>query len=174
MQQIAIVALFIFWAFFNCLRSNCFPAVWKTARNKAFKKGSGVMKRILDQIHTPNDLKPLSRNALVQLYGEIRVQMIWRLSVTGGHVGSNLAVIEATVALYDVFDSPVDRIAFDVSHQCYTHKLLTERKAAYTDPKKFSTVSGFTNPSESEHNLFPLAIPPWLSVLPAGWQRDGM
>lgn len=112
------------------------------------------MKRILDQIHTPKDLKPLSRSQLVQLCGEIREQMIWRMSKTGGHVGSNLAMIEATVALHYVFDSPVDQIVFDVSHQCYTHKLLTGRKAAYTDPAEFATVSGFTDPSESPHDLF--------------------
>lgn len=112
------------------------------------------MSRILDKINTPKDLKPLSREELVQLCGEIREQMLWRLSETGGHVGSNLAVIEATVALHYVFDSPVDQIIFDVSHQCYTHKLLTGRKAAYTDPDRYAEVSGFTNPAESEHDLF--------------------
>lgn len=112
------------------------------------------MGKILDKINTPKDLKTLSENELVKLCEEIREQMIWRLSATGGHVGSNLAVIEATVALHYVFDSPTDQIIFDVSHQCYTHKLLTGRKAAYTDPALFSSVSGFTNPVESEHDIF--------------------
>lgn len=112
------------------------------------------MCKALDKINTPKDLKVLSRNELIQLCGEIRQQMLLRLSATGGHVGSNLAVIEATVALHYVFDSPADKIVFDVSHQCYTHKLLTGRKAAYTDPEKFSSVSGFTNPAESEHDIF--------------------
>lgn len=112
------------------------------------------MKRILDQINIPKDLKTLSRDELVQLCGEIREQMLLRLSATGGHVGSNLAVIEATVALHYVFNSPTDKIVFDVSHQCYTHKLLTGRKAAYTDPAEYSTVSGFTNPDESVHDIF--------------------
>lgn len=112
------------------------------------------MRKVLDKINTPKDLKELSRNELIKLCGEIRQQMIRRLSATGGHVGSNLAIIEATVALHYVFDSPVDKIIFDVSHQCYTHKLLTGRKAAYTDPAKFSSVSGFTNPAESEHDIF--------------------
>lgn len=112
------------------------------------------MRKILDRVNTPKDLKALSRNELVQLCGEIRQQMICRLSAAGGHVGSNLAVIEATVALHYVFDSPVDKIIFDVSHQCYTHKLLTGRKEAYTDPAKFASVSGFTNPAESEHDIF--------------------
>ena len=112
------------------------------------------MCKILDKINTPKDLKTLSQDELEQLCGEIRQQMLLRLSATGGHVGSNLAVIEATAALHYVFDSPVDKIVFDVSHQCYTHKLLTGRKAAYTDPAQFSTVSGFTNPAESVHDLF--------------------
>ena len=110
--------------------------------------------KVLDRIDTPKDLKHLTRKELVQLCGEIREQMLLRLSATGGHVGSNLAVIEATVALHYVFDSPSDKIVFDVSHQCYTHKLLTGRKAAYTDPDAFWSVSGFANPSESEHDIF--------------------
>lgn len=112
------------------------------------------MCKVLDKINTPKDLKVLSKNELVQLCGEIRQQMLLRLSMTGGHVGSNLAVIEATVALHYVFNAPVDKIIFDVSHQCYTHKLLTGRKEAYTDPAKFSSVSGFTNPTESEYDIF--------------------
>ena len=112
------------------------------------------MYKILDQVNGPQDLKKLSRAELAQLCEEIRRQMLLRLSVTGGHVGSNLAVIEATVALHYVFDSPTDKIIFDVSHQCYTHKLLTGRKAAYTDPAQFFSVSGFTNPAESAHDVF--------------------
>lgn len=112
------------------------------------------MCKVLDKVNTPKDLKRLSQNELVQICGEIRQQMIWRLGMTGGHVGSNLAVIEATVALHYVFDSPKDKLVFDVSHQCYTHKLLTGRKAAYTDPAEFASVSGFTNPAESEHDIF--------------------
>ncbi|MDO4340922.1 MAG: 1-deoxy-D-xylulose-5-phosphate synthase, partial [Eubacteriales bacterium] len=112
------------------------------------------MTNILDNINTPKDLKALSRGELTALCTEIRELMLKRLSMTGGHVGSNLAVIEATVALHFVFDSPTDKIIFDVSHQCYTHKLLTGRKAAYTDSTEFSSVSGFTNPAESEHDIF--------------------
>ena len=112
------------------------------------------MCKVLDKINTPNDLKVLSKNELVQLCEEIRQQMLLRLSMTGGHVGSNLAVIEATVALHYVFNAPLDKIIFDVSHQCYTHKLLTGRKEAYINPAKFSSVSGFTNPAESEYDIF--------------------
>ena len=112
------------------------------------------MCEILSTINSPKDLKTLSRDALVQLCAEIRQQLLFRLSVTGGHVGSNLGMVEATVALHYLFDSPTDKIIFDVSHQCYTHKLLTGRKDAYTDPARFSTVSGFTNPAESAHDVF--------------------
>lgn len=112
------------------------------------------MSRFLDKIKVPKDLKMLSKNELPELCGEIREQMIARLSVTGGHVGSNLGMIEATVALHYIFDSPVDKIIFDVSHQCYTHKLLTGRKDAYLYPEKYDSVSGFTNPLESEHDIF--------------------
>lgn len=112
------------------------------------------MSRILDRIDYPNDLKALSRGELVRLCAEIRSQMLKRMSITGGHVGSNLAAIEATVALHTVFDAPDDKIIFDVSHQCYTHKLLTGRKAAYIEPERFGSVSGFTNPEESEYDIF--------------------
>lgn len=113
-----------------------------------------MMKSILDTIDSPKDIKGLSRPELTQLCDEIRNQLIRRLSETGGHVGSNLAMVEATVALHFVFDSPRDQIVFDVSHQCYTHKLLTGRRAAYQDPEQYASVSGFTNPAESEHDLF--------------------
>lgn len=112
------------------------------------------MSKILAKINAPKDLKDLSRNELIELCNEIREQLIKRMSVTGGHVGSNLAVIEATVALHFVFNAPTDRIVFDVSHQCYTHKLLTGRKAAYTNPEEYGSVSGFTNPEESEYDIF--------------------
>lgn len=112
------------------------------------------MNGILDRINSPNDLKTLSIAELERLCEEIREQMIKRIGVTGGHLGSNLAVIELTTALHYVFNSPKDKIIFDVSHQCYTHKLLTDRKSAYVDPNKYDTVSGFTDPDESPHDLF--------------------
>lgn len=112
------------------------------------------MAEFLEQIRSPSDLKRLSREELAQLTHEIREQLLVRLSATGGHVGSNLGMVEATVALHTVFDSPVDKIVFDVSHQCYTHKLLTGRKAAYLDPERYGDVTGFTNPTESEHDMF--------------------
>lgn len=112
------------------------------------------MNKILDAINSPQELKLLTRGELLQLSYEIRAQMIARLGETGGHVGSNLGMIEATIALHYVFRSPIDKLVFDVSHQCYTHKLLTGRKDAYLNPAKYDTVSGFTNPAESAHDLF--------------------
>lgn len=112
------------------------------------------MNHLLDKINFPQDLKTLTREELVSLCQEIRSQMIIRLSATGGHVGSNLGMIEATVALHRTFHSPIDKIVFDVSHQCYTHKLLTGRKAAYLSPEQYHSVSGFTNSKESKHDIF--------------------
>ncbi len=112
------------------------------------------MSKVLDKVNTPTDLKKLTGNELPLLCAEIREQLIKRLSISGGHIGSNLAMIETTVALHYVFNSPKDKIVFDVSHQCYTHKLLTGRKYAYVDEEKYGMVSGFTNPDESEHDIF--------------------
>lgn len=112
------------------------------------------MTGLLERINTPSDLKRLSKAELLRVTNEIREQLLVRLSATGGHVGSNLGIIEATVALHTVFDSPADKIVFDVSHQCYTHKLLTGRKAAYLDPARYADVTGFTNPAESAHDIF--------------------
>lgn len=112
------------------------------------------MEKVLDRVNVPADLKALSEHELRKLCKEIREQLMIRLSVTGGHVGSNLAMIEATVALHTVFDAPRDKIIFDVSHQCYTHKMLTGRKEAYTVLEKYGSVSGFTNPAESEYDIF--------------------
>lgn len=109
---------------------------------------------ILDKIDNPKDLKPLSLGELEQLAAEMRSVLMEKLSVTGGHLGPNLGIIEATIALHYVFDSPRDKLVFDVSHQCYPHKMLTGRKDAYLDPEKYDTVTGFTNPDESEHDIF--------------------
>lgn len=112
------------------------------------------MNKILDKVNFPTDLKNLSNEELLKLCKEIREQMIIRLSSTGGHVGSNLGMIEMSVALHYVFNAPIDKIVFDVSHQSYTHKLLTGRKEAYINPDKYKSVSGFTNPLESEYDIF--------------------
>ena len=132
------------------------------------------MNRIIDKINSHDNLKELSGDELVQLCAEIREQMIKRLSETGGHVSSNLGMIETTVALHYVFHSPIDKIVFDVSHQCYTHKFLTDRKEAYLHPAQYASVSGFTNPSESEHDLFSIGHTSTAISLATGGQRHGM
>ncbi len=108
----------------------------------------------LDKINGPEDVKKLKIEELQLLADEVRSAVINRVSKIGGHKGPNLGVVEMTVALHYVFNSPVDKIVFDVSHQCYPHKILTGRKEAYLDDNKFSEVTGYTNPLESKHDLF--------------------
>ena len=110
----------------------------------------------LEKIDAPQDLRGLTTEQLHALADEIREALLRKLSVHGGHIGPNLGMVEATVALHRVFDSPRDRIVFDVSHQSYVHKMLTGRAAAYLDPDRFSEVTGFTNPDESKHDQFVL------------------
>ena len=108
----------------------------------------------LETINGPQDIKKLGNEQLPILAGEVRTALIEKLSQTGGHVGSNLGVVELTVALHRIFDSPRDKIIWDVSHQCYAHKILTGRRQAFMDPDHFRDVTGFTNPHESEHDWF--------------------
>lgn len=111
---------------------------------------------ILSSIHTPADVHALSAQQLRDLCLEIRATLLDYGKKHGGHIGSNLGVVELTVALHRVFDSPCDRFIFDVSHQSYVHKMLTGRAAAYLDQSRFDEVTGFTNPLESEHDSFVL------------------
>ena len=111
---------------------------------------------ILSAIHGPADVHALDAAELPALCGEIRTTLVRYGHVHGGHIGSNLGMVEATVALHRVFDSPRDRIVFDVSHQSYVHKMLTGRAAAYLDPAHHDSVTGFTNPAESAHDQFVL------------------
>lgn len=111
---------------------------------------------ILSSIHTPADVHALSTQQLRDLCLEIRATLLDYGKKHGGHIGSNLGVVELTVALHRVFDSPRDRFIFDVSHQSYVHKMLTGRAEAYLDQSRFDEVTGFTNPLESEHDSFVL------------------
>lgn len=108
----------------------------------------------IEKINRPTDVKNLDENALTALAAEIRTLLIQKLSVHGGHFGPNLGFVEATIALHYVFDSPADKIVFDVSHQTYAHKMLTGRKKAWLSESHYGNVTGFTNPAESEHDLF--------------------
>lgn len=105
-------------------------------------------------IKSPADIKDKSVAELTQISGDLRKALIAKLAAHGGHVGPNLGFLEATVALHYVFDAPNDRIVFDVSHQTYVHKMLTGRIAAFLDPAKYDDVTGFTDPDESEYDLF--------------------
>ncbi len=109
---------------------------------------------VLDKVNELKDLKALSREEIRLLTDEVRQILIQKVSATGGHFGPNLGMVEATVALHYVFNSPVDKFVFDVSHQSYAHKILTGRKEAFTNPEKYKTVSGYTTPEESEHDFF--------------------
>ena len=107
-----------------------------------------------EKIKSPQDVKKLSAEQMEVLSTEIRKALLEKLSVCGGHCGPNLGMVEATIALHYVFDSPNDKIVFDVSHQSYVHKMLTGRADAFTDASKYKKVSGYSEPSESEHDHF--------------------
>lgn len=110
--------------------------------------------RILNKINEPKDLKGLSQEELNRLADEIRETLIKKVSTTGGHFGPNLGMVEATIAMHYVFNSPIDKIVYDVSHQSYAHKILTGRKEAFINPEKFGTVTGYTSQHESKHDFF--------------------
>ena len=107
----------------------------------------------LEKINSPADLKKLSLPEMTALAEEMREALFNRLTKIGGHFGPNFGMVEATIALHYVFNSPVDKFVFDVSHQSYAHKLLTGRKAGYLDDAHFAEDSGYTNPDESKHDF---------------------
>jgi 1-deoxy-D-xylulose-5-phosphate synthase len=109
---------------------------------------------LLDQIAFPADLRKLDDDQLPQLARELRDEMLDAVSVTGGHLGAGLGVVELTIALHHVFDTPHDRIVWDVGHQCYPHKILTGRRNRIRTLRKEEGLSGFTKRSESEYDPF--------------------
>ncbi len=109
---------------------------------------------IIEKINSPKDLKSLTTKELTILCDEIREVLLTKLSEHGGHIASNLGIVELTAALHYVFNSPIDKIVFDVSHQSYVHKILTGRKESFLEKDKYDDVSGYSAPSESEHDLF--------------------
>jgi 1-deoxy-D-xylulose-5-phosphate synthase len=112
------------------------------------------MYRFLNKIKGPKDLKNLNLKELNQLSQEIRDRIIKVLSVNGGHLSSNLGIVELTIALHFVFDSPYDKFLFDTSHQTYTHKILTGRNKNFNTLRQFNGISGFSHPEESIHDHF--------------------
>lgn len=118
------------------------------------KIDKGEIQMYLEKINQPADVKKLSMEELKETAKEMRAALIQKLSRHGGHFGPNLGMVEATIALHYVFDSPKDKFVFDVSHQSYCHKMLTGRKDAFLDAAHYDDVSGYSNPEESEHDFF--------------------
>lgn len=108
----------------------------------------------IEKINEPKDLKNLQIEELAKLADEMREALLIRASKHAGHFGPNFGIVEATIAIHYVFDSPKDKIVYDVSHQCYPHKMLTGRKDAFLYEEHYNDVTGFTNPKESEHDFF--------------------
>ncbi|PYE46389.1 1-deoxy-D-xylulose-5-phosphate synthase [Rhizobium sp. PP-F2F-G20b] len=109
---------------------------------------------LLDKVHLPRDLKAIDDKDLTQLAGELRAEMIDAVSRTGGHLGAGLGVVELTIAIHKVFDTPHDRLIFDVGHQCYPHKILTGRRNRIRTLRQENGLSGFTRRAESEYDPF--------------------
>src|SRR3989304_6256596 len=112
------------------------------------------MPRFLDKIDSPADLKGLSPAALEELAAEIRHVIITTVTTTGGHLASNLGVVELSIALHRVFNSPRDKIIWDVGHQSYVHKLLTGRRQLFACVRQHGGLPGFPSRSESPHDPF--------------------
>ena len=112
------------------------------------------MGEILDKINMPEDLKKLDIKQKQELANEIRELIIDTVSKTGGHLSSNLGIVELTIALHSVFDTPTDKIIWDVGHQSYVHKILTGRKEKFSTLRQFEGIAGFPKSSESEYDCF--------------------
>ena len=109
---------------------------------------------ILEKINSPEDLKNIKLSEMDILAQEMRKAIINKVNSIGGHMGPNLGIVETTIALHYVFNSPADKIIYDVSHQCYPHKILTGRKDGFTDSNNYLKYTGYTAPEECEHDLF--------------------
>ena len=116
------------------------------------------MYKYLDKINFPSDLKKLKKSELKVLSEEVRKEMINAVSETGGHLGAGLGVVELTVALHYVFETPNDKLIWDVGHQAYPHKILTGRKEKIRTLRKGQGLSGFTKRSESEYDYCGAAV----------------
>lgn len=109
---------------------------------------------LLNEVNEPEDIKGMSLDQLKELAKEMRQLILERDETIGGHVGPNLGIVETTIAYHYVFDSPHDKVIWDVSHQSYPHKMLTGRKICFLDPDHYEDISGFTSPEESDHDFF--------------------
>ena len=113
---------------------------------------------ILEQIKGPQDIKQMSLEELGQLAQEIRAFLIEKISHTGGHLASNLGVVELTIAMYRTFDLPEDKVIWDVGHQSYTHKILSGRMAEFDELRQYGGLSGFPKRKESPYDCFEMCI----------------
>ena len=109
---------------------------------------------VFKKVNSPKDVKKLSVDEMNTLSGDIRKAIINKVDTIGGHLGPDLGIVETTIAMHYVFNSPKDKFVFDVSHQIYPHKILTGRKDAFVNPLKHPEISGYSNPNESEHDNF--------------------
>ena len=128
---------------------------------------------LLDTIPTPVDLRRLPEDKLRQVADELRAETISAVSVTGGHLGAGLGVVELTVALHYVFDTPRDRLIWDVGHQAYPHKILTGRRDRIRTLRQAEGLSGFTKRSESEYDPFGPLTPRPRSRPGSAWRSPG-
>ena len=127
---------------------------------------------ILENIHTPADVKALDREQLEPLCRELRQFLVEHVSKTGGHLASNLGAVELTVAIHRVFDTSKDRLVFDVGHQCYVHKALTGRQALFDTLRQFGGLSGSPSPERANTTPSSPDMPPTPSPWPLGWQEQ--
>ena len=112
------------------------------------------MYKYLDKVNSPNDIKMMTTNEIDLLAKDIRKFLVRSISQTGGHLASNLGIVELTLALHKVFNSPKDKIVWDVGHQSYVHKIITGRKEDFVSLRKFEGLSGFPKENESPHDIF--------------------
>jgi 1-deoxy-D-xylulose-5-phosphate synthase len=132
---------------------------------------------VLDRVRYPSDLRRLSDAELAQCADELRAETISAVSVTGGHLGSSLGVVELTVAIHAVFNTPYDKLIWDVGHQCYPHKIVTGRRDRIRTLRQKGGLSGFTKRSESTMTRSarriprPRSPPRWALPWPATWAR---
>lgn len=144
-----VIAIFIVFMF----AQSVFAANKKQImKNSVYREKTNMT--VLEKINSPADVKNLSSNEMELLAKDIRKGILNRVNKIGGHLGPDLGIVEATIALHYVFNSPKDKIVFDVSHQVYPHKMLTGRKQGFIDNDKLNTITGYSNPAESPHDHF--------------------
>lgn len=124
---------------------------------------------LLDTVQYPHDIRDFSRDELVQLADELREDTVHTVSMTGGHLGAGLGVVELTVAIHHVFQTPKDRLIWDVGHQCYPHKILTGRRDEMRTIRKGGGLAGFTKRNESSYDPFGAVIPRPRFQLVSAW-----